>query len=379
MKFFHLADLHIGKTVHGVSMLEDQKFILDEICSLAEKEKPDAVLICGDIYDKPAASAGAVALLDDFLTRLAGTGAEIMIISGNHDSGERVGFGSDLLVKSGVHIAGVYTGATKQVTLSDEYGEVTFTLLPFIKPSFVKAVYPDDDTSDYNAAIKTAVSKIPLNPEKRNVILSHQFLTGSVTSDSEEHSVGGLDNVDASIFDEFDYVAMGHIHRPQKLLRETLRYSGSPLKYSFSESPYDKWIPFVKMGEKGNIEIEKLPLHPLRDMKVIKGEYSTLMSQEYRSTVGKDDYIKAILTDEDEIPGAVGRLRTAYPNILSLQYENSRTATVGATLTETEKNLEMLPIELFSKLFSEQNGKAPEEEQKEYVKKLIEEIWDGEV
>lgn len=379
MKFFHLADLHIGKKVHGASMLEDQKVILDEICEMAEKEKPDAILICGDVYDKPVPPTGAVNLFDSFLNRITDMDISVMIISGNHDSGDRLAFGSSLLEKSGVHIAGTYDGFPEQVVLSDEYGKVTFTLLPFIKPSTVRAFYPDSDISDYNAALETAVSHIPINVDERNVILAHQFVTGSITSDSEEHSVGGLDNVDAFIFDSFDYVALGHIHRPQKLLRETLRYSGSPLKYSFSESPYDKSVPVISMYEKGRIDIDKKPLHPVHDMKVIKGEYTSLMNVDFRNSINNEDYIKVILTDEDEIPGAVGRLRTAYPNILSLQYENSRTAAAGVSITDAEKHIELLPIELFSKLFYEQNGRKPEAEQTEYVEKLIEEIWDGEI
>ena len=375
MKFFHLSDLHLGKRVNEFSMLEDQWHILQKIVVFAKEHKPDAVLIAGDVYDKSMPIVEAVQLLDRFLVWLNELGITVFIVSGNHDNAERVAFGAELLKNSSVHIVQSYNGKIAPVTLSDGYGDINIWMLPYLKPSLVRRHFPDKDVVTYSDAISAALSNANLDASTRNVLIAHQFVTGAITSDSEEIYVGGSENVDSSIFDGFDYVALGHIHRPQQIGRETLRYSGTPLKYSFSEASHTKSVTVVDMDGKGEITISELPLAPLRDMREVRGTYNEIMNRNsYRGT-NTEDYIHIVLTDEQDEPDAISKLRNVYPNLMRLEYDNRRTQTASSleTVASTEKKT---PSQLFGELFEMQNGQPMSEDQSKYVTNLFNEIWE---
>lgn len=377
MKFFHLSDLHLGKRVNEFSMLEDQWDILQKIVVFAKEHKPDAVLIAGDVYDKSMPIVEAVQLLDRFLVWLNELGITVFIVSGNHDNAERVAFGAELLKNSSVHIVQSYNGKIAPVTLSDGYGDINIWMLPYLKPSLIRRHFPDRDVNTYSDAISAALSNANLDISARNVLIAHQFVTGAITSESEEISVGGSENVDGSVFDGFDYVALGHIHRPQQICRETLRYCGTPLKYSFSEASHTKSVTVVDMDGKGEIKITELPLVPLRDMREVRGTYNEIMNRNsYRGT-NTEDYIHIVLTDEQDEPDAMAKLRNIYPNLMRLEYDNRRTQAVSSleTVASTDKKT---PSELFGDLFEMQNGQPMNEEQSKYVLNMFYEIW-GEV
>ena len=375
MKFFHLSDLHLGKRVNEFSMLEDQWDILQKIVVFAKEHKPDAVLIAGDVYDKSMPIVEAVQLLDRFLVWLNELGITVFIVSGNHDNAERVAFGAELLKNSSVHIVQSYNGKIAPVTLSDGYGDINIWMLPYLKPSLIRRHFPDRDVNTYSDAISAALSNANLDISARNVLIAHQFVTGAITSESEEISVGGSENVDGSVFDGFDYVALGHIHRPQQICRETIRYSGTPLKYSFSEASHTKSVTVVDMDGKGEIKITELPLAPLRDMREVRGTYNEIMNRNsYRGT-NTDDYIHIVLTDEQDEPDAISKLRNVYPNLMRLEYDNKRTQAASSfeTVASTEKKT---PSQLFGELFEMQNGKPMSEDQSKYVTNLFNEIWE---
>ncbi|MCI7468545.1 MAG: exonuclease SbcCD subunit D [Lachnospiraceae bacterium] len=378
MKLFHISDLHIGKKVNGFSMIEDQRYILTEIIQMIEEERPDVLLISGDVYDVKQPSAEAVALLDDFLKKLAKEHADIgmdtCIISGNHDSAERLAYASSIIDMSGIHISPVYDGKVSAFRKSDEYGEVSFYLLPFLRPADVKRYFPDEDINSYDDAIHTVVSDLNVDTSKRNVILSHQFVTGAKRSESEEVIVGGLDNISALNYDDFDYAALGHIHGPQKTGRDTVRYSGTPLKYSFSEEHDKKSVVEVDLLEKGNVSISLHELTPKHDMRVIRGRYDDLMNRENYKDTDTDDYVKIVLTDEEDIPSAIEKLRVVYPNIMQLEYDNKRTRT-AQTIEGDAKVDEKSPQQLFEEFYELQNNQSMTDEQKEYVSSLIEKVW----
>ena len=375
MKFFHLSDLHLGKRVNEFSMLEDQWDILQKIVVFAKEHKPDAVLIAGDVYDKSMPIVEAVQLLDRFLVWLNELGITVFIVSGNHDNAERVAFGAELLKNSSVHIVQSYNGKIAPVTLSDGYGDINIWMLPYLKPSLIRRHFPDRDVNTYSDAISAALSNANLDISARNVLIAHQFVTGAITSESEEISVGGSENVDGSVFDGFDYVALGHIHRPQQICRETIRYSGTPLKYSFSEASHTKSVTVVDMDGKGEIKITELPLAPLRDMREVRGTYNEIMNRNsYRGT-NTDDYIHIVLTDEQDDPDAISKLRNVYPNLMRLEYDNKRTQAASSfeTVASTEKKT---PSQLFGELFEMQNGQPMSEDQSKYVTNLFNEIWE---
>ncbi len=377
MKFIHLSDLHIGKRVNEFSMLEDQKYIIKEILGIINAEKPDGILIAGDVYDKSVPSAEAVQLLDDFLCRLAEKKIPTFIISGNHDSAERLSFGGRLMDFSGIHISPVYDGNVKSFEISDEFGKVNIYMLPFLKPVNVRRFFPESEIESYTDALKVAVDSMNVNTAERNVIITHQFVTGATRSESEELSVGGTDNVDVTVFDSFDYVALGHIHGPQKIGRDTVRYCGTPLKYSFSEAGHKKSVTIVEMGEKGNTQIRTVPLTPLRDMREIKGKYDDVVLKESYEGTNTEDYMHITLTDEEDIPDVMSKLRVIYPNIMRLDYDNKRTRnTMSANMAEGVE--EKSPLTLFSEFYEQQNGQAMSKEQTEFIQNLIEEIWEGE-
>lgn len=372
MRIIHLSDLHLGKRVNGYSMLEDQKYILDEILTVIDEQKPQAIIIAGDVYDKPVPSAEAVQLFDDFLYSLTQRNLQMLVISGNHDSPERIAFGSRFMGKSGVHMSQVYNGKADLVTLSDKYGEINFYLLPFIKPSNVRRYFPDKEINTYTDAVKLAVSQMNIDEKGRNILITHQFVTGAVLSESESIMVGGTDNVESYVFDSFDYVALGHIHRPQNI-GEKIRYCGTPLKYSQSEINHIKSVTIVDIAEKGNLEISVVPLKPLHEMREIRGTYNEITLYDNYINTNLEDYVFITLTDEEDEPDAISKLRTIYPNLMKLEYDNTRTRN-SAVLSEVEKIENKSETELLSEFFEKQNGKEMSAEQLEYAEKLLEQI-----
>lgn len=375
MKIMHLSDLHLGKRVNEFSMLEDQIYILNEIINIIDEQKPKVIILAGDIYDKPIPPAEAVEIFDDFLYKLSKRNLYVFIISGNHDSAERIAFGSRLFDKSGIYLSPVYNGKILPIPVDDECGDINFYMLPFIKPVHVRRFFPDAEVYTYTDALSTVISDMHIDTAKKNILITHQFVTGSSRTESEDVSVGGSDNVDADIFKDFDYVALGHIHRSQCCDSEYIRYCGTPLKYSFSESKDTKSITVIDIKEKGNIELDFIPLTPLRDMVEIKGSYNELMLKSfYENTSLTDDYVHITLTDEEDIPDVITKLRVVYKNIMKLDYDNQRTR------SNSEINLindmeSKSPLELFDIFYESRNGQPLNNEQREFMENIIEDIW----
>ena len=371
MKLIHLSDLHIGKRFEDASLLEDQEYILAEILQIIDAERPDAVVIAGDVYDKSIPAAEAVTVFDEFLCRLAKREIPVMIVSGNHDSPERLAFGGRLMEQAGIHISPVYTGRVEPVTLQDAHGELRFYLLPFVKPVHVRRYFPDAGIESYTDACAAAVKQMNIDTGVRNVLVTHQFVTGADTCDSEEISVGGSENVDAAVFDAFDYVALGHIHGPQNIGSNRIRYCGTPLKYSFSEAGHHKSVTVVELGEKGDLVLHTLPLTPRHDMREIRGSFAELTDPSYYRSTVTDDYLHVILTDEEDVAEAVGRLRVIYPNLRKLTYDNTRTR--SQRLAESAQDVKKkTPLELFGELYEMQNGRPMSAEQASFLQELIE-------
>lgn len=375
MKLLHLSDLHLGKRLNGCSLLEDQSDILDQILELAREA--DALLIAGDVYDKSMPPSEAVTLFDRFLTRLARRDKPVLMISGNHDSPQRLAFGARLMEESGIHIAPVFDGQVEQVVLRDRWGEVSVWLLPFLKPIHVRQVCPEAEISSYNDAIAWVLSRIPLDPDRRNVLVAHQYVAGARQCDSEEVAIGGLDQVDVRLFDAFDYVALGHLHTPQAVGRETVRYCGTPLKYSFSEAGQTKGALLVTLEEKGKITVEQRPLRPLRDMVCLRGSYLELTDRRFYQDRNTQDYVHITLTDQEDIPQALGRLRAVYPNLLSLEYDNLRTRE-HRTLVPAEGEGRRSPLELLEDFYQTQNNQPMSPEQRDCAARLMAQIWEEE-
>lgn len=375
MKLFHLSDLHLGKRLNEYSLLEDQRYILmNECLRLIDEKKPEIIILAGDIFDKSIASVEAIELLEEFLERLVERKKKIIIIPGNHDSAQRLSFCSAFMKKDGIYNARPYEGKIEKISFEDEYGEVNFYLLPFVKPANVRAYFEDESIDSYNEAIRLIIEKEDIDTEKRNVLVTHQFITGSIRTMSEEISVGGTDNIDAANFKDFDYVALGHIHKAQNISNEAegiIRYCGTLLKYSFSEADDCKTLSLVNLGKKGEISIEELPIKPLRDLRIIKAQFEDILKAE---VYNEDDYVEIILTDELEVPKALPILRKIYPNIMKLSYDNTRTR--NALAEEGIKNTENLsPSEIFKKFYKEQNAMDINEEQEKILNEIIEDIW----
>ena len=375
MKFLHMSDLHLGKKLHECSLYEDQKYILEQILALVEQEKPQGVLIAGDVYDKPLPPADAVQLFDKFLTSLAQLQVPAFIISGNHDSAERLAFGNQLMEGSGIHFASAYNGQAQRLTLTDQYGPVNIYLLPFVKPLLVRRYVEDEEVaaalSTYHEAVSYALDQLAVNPEERNILVAHQFVTGAEKCDSEDISVGGLDNIAAEAFAAFDYVALGHIHSPQHIKdHPELRYSGTPLKYSFSEANQQKSVTVVECGAKGDLTIRTLDLHPLHEVRRLKGSYAELTLRDNYKDTNLQDYLQITLTDEEDIPQAMAKLQTIYPNLLQLDYDNTRTRT-NKTVVLTREMEEKTPLQLFAEFYSQQNNQELSQEQDDIVAALI--------
>lgn len=377
MRLLHISDLHLGKRVNEFSMLEDQKYILSRIIGIVDEEKPDGIIIAGDVYDKAIPGEEAVRLLDEFLTKLAKRHLAVYIINGNHDSAVKLAFASELISSSGVHIAPLYNGEIKPLKLESENASVNLYLLPFLKPITVRALFPEEDIQDYTDAVRVAISKMHLNKQECNILVAHQFVTGAVTSDSEERTVGGLDNVDSSVFEDFDYVALGHIHGPQKIGKETVRYSGTPLKYSFSEVNHKKSVTVLDIDPtEKKVEIRTVDLVPLRDMREIRGSFAELTSKEYYENTNTNDYLQITLTDEEDILDAMARLRLIYPYTMALKYDNKRTRE-NRMLTRLADVENKSPLELFDEFYETQNNQPLSECQKEFISQLISSIWEG--
>ncbi len=378
MKFVHLSDLHIGKRVNEYSMLEDQEYILTKIINIIDHEKPHGVIIAGDVYDKSVPSAEAVGLFDDFLVRLSKRNLKVFVISGNHDSAERIAFGGRLMTNSGIYMSPVYDGDVKPVILDDEYGKINVWMLPFVKPAHVRRFNKDTEITSYTDAMRVAIDSLGINTHQRNVMITHQFVTGAERTESEEISVGGTDNVDVAVFDAFDYTALGHIHRPQNCKSERVRYCGTPLKYSFSEAKDCKSVTVVELKEKGSLDVKTVPLVPVRDMVEIKGKYDEIMLRDfYKDTTYQEDYTHITLTDEEDIPDAIGKLRVVYHNLMKLDYDNIRTRSM-ACVDGAEDVEKKSPFELFEEFFEQQNNQPMNEQQSEFVRNLIAEVWEEE-
>lgn len=378
----HLADLHLGKRVNGFSMMEDQEYILNRILEIMEEEQPDGLLIAGDVYDKTIPPAEAVRLMDDFLTAVAAKHVPVFLISGNHDSAERVAFGHQLMQGSGIWISPVYDGTIRHHTLEDRWGEVNIYLVPFLRPSVVRSFFPDVEIEDYTDALRTIIEDLQVDTSRRNVVLAHQFVTAAgalpETCDSEQLSVGGLDRVDGSVFSPFDYTALGHLHGPQRVGSETIRYAGSPLKYSFSELHQKKSVTVAELREKGVTEIRQIPLQPRREMIELRGTFEEILEEARKKGVPQTDYYHMILTDETDVVDALSRLREYYPNIMLLDYDNRRTRS-QKEVEQLDRVEERTPGELFAALYEQQNGQEMDSDRKEYLDGLIREIWEEQV
>lgn len=375
MQFIHLSDLHLGKKVNGFSMLPDQEYIIEEILKMVKEQKPDGVIVAGDIYDKSVPPQEAVMLFDHFLTELCGMSTPVFLISGNHDSPERIAFGHEIMAESKVYISPVFIGNIEPIVLKDEYGLVNVYLLPFVKPAHVKRYYEYAEIESYHDAMKVVLDHLHIDTSQRNVLVAHQFMVGAVRSESEEVSVGGLDEIDASLFDDFDYVALGHLHRPQQVGRETVRYCGTPLKYSFSEASHRKCITQVILQDKGMVKVNTLSLTPLRDMRELKGTNDELTLRSNYERTNQDDYIHITLTDEEDVLDAVSKLRTIYPKLMKLDYDNTRTRN-DQQLEEEEQVRAQSPKEILTGFYEAQNGQPMNEKQQEYVNQLIQQIWE---
>lgn len=379
MRFIHLSDLHIGKRVNGFPMLEDQRYILEQILEKTKESAADAVIIAGDIYDKPVPSAEAVDLFDDFLVGLTKLGVMVFLISGNHDSAERISYAGRLLRESQVYISPRFDGTIHPISVSDDYGIVNVYLIPYIHPSLVRNAWPEEKIGSYDDAMRVLLKKSGADPNARNLAVVHQFVTAGgqkpEETDSEEKHVGGLDNVDVSAFDAFDYVALGHLHGPQRIGRDTIRYAGSPLKYSFSEEKQKKSITLAELKEKGKVVYDLLPLEAKRDLRTVRGTFEEVISPEFTARRKGDDYYRVILTDENDVPNALSRLRRRfYENLMILEYDNTRTSS-DVRIEAEEGEEEKEPIEVLGDLYQMQNGREMSLLQKETAEKLIRRIW----
>lgn len=377
MKILHTSDLHIGKRVNEYALLEEQEFVLKQIIDIAQSEKPDAIILAGDIYDKSIPSAEAVSLFDDFLVNLAKLGKDIFIISGNHDSAERIAFASRIMEASKIHLSPVFNGKIAPIILNDGETELAVYMLPFIKPAIVQH-FADEGTEikTYDEAMRYVISQMGIDKTRRNILVTHQFITNAERTESEDVMVGGLDNIDASAFDDFDYVALGHLHRPQSCGKETIRYSGSPLKYFFSEVNDKKSVTIIEIKGNDSPSITPKPLTPLHEWFDLRGTYDEITAKTFYDGKGyQEAFVRITLTDEDDIPDGMRKLKSIYHRLMELRYDNKRTR-AGMTSIGKPMDVEALqPDKLFGDLFEKQNGQALSEEQKRYMNETIETIF----
>ncbi|MDR1830023.1 MAG: exonuclease SbcCD subunit D [Candidatus Fibromonas sp.] len=378
MKILHISDLHIGKSLGSFSLQDEQRHVFSQIIDCVKTEKPSAILIAGDIYDRAVPSVEAVRIFDDFLTELAEENIAVMIISGNHDSPERLNYAARLLADKNISICGAFDGTPHKVVLQDEYGEICFWLMPFIKPLSVRSFFKDlQEPDSYEEAYAAALATANIDYSARNVLVAHQFFTGAELnlehSESEISPVGGIDAINYDLIEKFDYAALGHLHGSQTVGAEQIRYAGSPLKYSFSECRQKKSLILVELREKGNLEIQKRELLPLHDMREIKGKLKDLTSEETALLADRNDYLRVILTDEEEIIDPLGQVRSVYPNAMYLDFENSRSRVNIAEINADAKKIETLsPYDLFKEFFLEMQGATMTSEQEKVVRELLE-------
>lgn len=376
MKIVHISDLHLGKRLNNYPMIDEQRYILREIVNIVSLCEAEAVLIAGDVYDKPVPPAEAVTLFDDFLVQLAEINVAVLVISGNHDSPERLAYGGRLMEKQKVYVSPVYSGGISPFILEDKYGEIAFYLIPFVKPVHVKHFCPEEEIRDYTDAFRVIIEKMEKNDERRNVVLSHQFVKGALESGSEELTIGGLGEVDASVFDGFDYVALGHIHGAQRAGSDRIRYSGTPLKYSFSEAGQKKSVTVIELKEKGNIDIQTVELKPRKDVVVLRGTFDELC-QDAVVRENKNHLVKLVLTDEVERVNGFYKLRMLYPELLQMSYDNARTQGKSGHFNPAEEK-EMRPEQLFEQFYEEMNHKHLTSAQRNYFLKKMEMVWEDE-
>ena len=375
MKIMHLSDLHIGKSLNGFSLYADQKYVHQQVLQIAKDELIDALIIAGDIFDKSVPANQAIQLFDDFLTSWAELNLPIFIISGNHDSAQRIAFGANLFRENNIYISPVYNGDISSITLKDDFGPIHFHLLPFIKPATVRSFFPDEQITSYNNAVKIALSKLQLNTAERNILVAHQFVTGAYSCDSEDVIVGGLDNIDSTLFQDFDYVALGHLHTPQSVGRPEIRYCGTLLKYSFSEVKQQKSVTIIELNNKNEVTIHEKNISPLHEMRKLKGSYADLTLKNNYQDSAVDDYLAITLTDEHDIPDAINKLRSIYPNIMQLNYDNLRTSQ-NNELSNIDIQTLQSPLALFAEFYQQQNNQALTAEQNTILEELIDEIWE---
>lgn len=376
MKFFHLADLHLGRKLLGESLIEEQSYILEEIMKNVRVEKPDGIFICGDIYDKYIPSSEAVALFDSFLEAIAKVDCEVFVISGNHDGASRLEFASGLLKKQKVHICGTYKGKIESVELKDEYGNLRVYLLPFLRPDMLRP-YEKNCPKTYHEAVKQVLEKLPYNKKERSLLLTHQFVVhGQMfpeTSESEQKLVGGIEAVDVSCFEKFDYTALGHLHRAQKIKQEWIRYAGSPLAYSFSEANDKKGITVVELKEKGTCLVRTILLQPKTKLAVLKDTLKNLLSETYQE-FQTGYYLSIRVTDEEMLEYPVQRLQQTFSGMLECRIENRRMLSQGITKSADLSVLEKKPKELFAEFYEKQNEVPMNEIEKMILKQVLDEM-----
>lgn len=377
MRILHTSDLHIGIRVYDYSMFDEQRHVLSQIVEIAKQEKTDVTVIAGDIYDRAVGSDEAVGLFDSFLASLVQDARQkVFVISGNHDSSERIAYGSRIMRNGGVYLSPVYSGYIEPVVLSDSYGDVSFYMIPFIKPVNVEACMPGSRFDSYTDAMAAVVGQCGVDRSIRNVAVVHQFITNARVAGSERKTIGGLDNIDAGVFDSFDYVALGHLHCAQKCGSDKIRYSGTPLKYSFSEINDDKSVTIVDLANKGNVSVRTVGLTPLHEWRDVRGTFGELVAEaSYRNNPYLDDYTRITLTDETDVVDALGKLRNIYTRLMELQYDNSRTRNAESFTDLCLQSHNKTPRDFVGGLFKYQNGKELSSEQSAYVNGLIAEIW----
>lgn len=375
MRIAHISDLHLGKTLYGFSLTDDQSFILSQIAQILKEKKIDVLLVAGDVYDKSIASVEAINVFREFLNAVVSLNIHILIVSGNHDSPERLTFGSEFMSSNGIYFSKLYDGVIEPVTIKDTFGPVHFYLVPFLKPAVVKHVFPDEKIETYNDAVKTALSRLNVNYAERNVIVAHQNIMSAEHCESEETVIGGLDAVSADLFSAFDYVALGHLHKMQNI-KPNVHFSGTPLKYSVSELNNEKTLSIIELNEKGNIGFDAIPLKPKRDIRQIRGTFSQIVQMSANDTNNPEDFIDIILTDENEILDAIDTLRSIYPNILKITYDNSSTQN-SAKLEDLKTSKIEKPAALFEEFYKNRSGSELDENQKKYITVLIDSIWEN--
>ena len=371
MKFLHCSDLHLGIRPHEMDLTADQQDILEKIVAAAQENQVDAVLVAGDVYDRSQPNRSAVNLLDDFITRLAAAHIPAYFISGNHDSPDRLNFGNRLLEVSGIHLASVFSGNAVRYDLQDEYGPLHLWALPFVRPSAVRAAFPEAEITDYTTAVQVLVDNMELNTDERNLLMAHQFVTNGgrppVRSDSEIISVGNLDNVDARVLEPFDYVALGHIHTPQNVGSEKVRYCGTPLVYSGSECGREKTLTLVELKEKGELTVTELPVVPLHPVRRIQGELQQLLD----SGSPSEDYIYATLTDDPPRSDGLAQLRAYYPNLMKLELRPHKKGEASVSRPELERVAHKSTEELFTEFFQKIHGREMTVEELEFMRDAL--------